>query len=680
MPFWIIISLLAAITALHMAAYLRKGSRRRRSSLAALVGFLAHSGIVYLLWVAFYTKHEVPASDDQRSRNIVVLEDYSDSMKLLAGTGRSRREHAAEVKAILATVLKKHVSASAIEVISYHFADGVAEGEKPSEDFNTTATRTYDAMECVAARTAAGSVLVLTDGCFAPALAKGMATVQAENRGVRFYAVTCADPDFTDVAIVDIQLERTNPVRASARIHATGQAVGRHAKVWLMIDQKEIAAQTVELRSEQNVQFTLSGMKTGWHELSIETATLPEEVYALNNVRKRLFEVTADEKIVFLYGSPDSEQSHLVRLLKSDDSFAVETIVTGAAAVANLNPETLALLIIGNVSPQALPQKLREVIAGTTARILFLGNALTEQPQSDGWPCANGTPFISQLPLPIVFTATFQPVIARGKPTFCPLRRILEFRNRPAWSTDLAYVQAKNGKLPVLVGDHAERPRRMVCLLDSTWRWKFNADADVRIAYDLFWLHVINRLRTRQSEVFEFNVDLAPFPDHSILAVARFLQDLPATAKCQVDAMVETAGTKRSLPMAELPAQGTYECRAEYSTPGMVEWWQATAKIGDTVFSSEKMPVFRDALTAEKLALSPNLEAVRQIVSRPENATDCTRDTKAFLELLVHDLPSIPLRSVSERSVSREACLVFWAMVCLGLEWWAERRLRRNGT
>ncbi len=678
MTFSTLVCVLAAIALLHVAA--RIASRRRRAGTGPAVALkvAALAGTAALFRLVFYHENQVPVLPAGGQLELIVLRDRSQSMSLPAGNRATRAENADRVLRILRRKVRTLDRETAITIRTFSFARNVVEEEDPGEALDPRGTRALEALERVAARTVAGPVLSLTDGCFEPAPAIGQARRQAENRGVGFYVVACAEENLTDAAVTKLDVQPINPSYVRVTLRAWGEALNRPLDVRLRIDGEEAANRRIALKAHQTVAFPMPETGAGWRLISVEAEPLQGEICTSNNRRQKFVEVLKGQTLLFLHGRPDREQADLARLLAADPSLSV-VMSTGAEAGRSTGRATrVSLAVVGNVAPDQLPEPLREALRLKRIPALFRSGA-----PWDAWgfaqtPFGGNVPVADRTPLPIVFDPRLAADNGEEPALHLPLTRVPRFAVSVPGMVPLAWVDSRKGRFPVLLGDRVDSPVRLLCLLDSTWRWKLHPDPAVRVAYDLFWRRLVEWIRPRQSDAIALDVVLEKTPGTAVQATVRLDPGLAAGKSMDLRVSVTGAGNERSYRLTRLePDQ--YRGEGSYEAEGKVEWWQAVAEVDGKTLTSPEEPVFREGLTREFLAPVPASSAWGELSTDPATHAAGMDRAEELIDRMLNDLPAVPTRTVRQRDVRLEARLALLVAALLSAGWWLEKRAGRRG-
>lgn len=666
---------------LRAVAYWRMPGRQSGCGILIVLHVLAIAALAAFFWVIFCRDRVIPASGAQTGKTILILKDVSESMNLPNANGDTRREFADKTVELVSEILREQGPADEAQVLHYIFAGRVVEGDGQLRDADPAQSRPFLAQELVAGRIAAGAVLSLTDACTDSESGQGIARSQAENRGVKFYAVACCDAVVTDISVLRIEVEKVDPDRVTGQVNVTGELVGRNGSAELLIDGSRIAEKVVEFAETQMITFPIPELTPGWHILRFRMVPLEGEIVVENNERQCVFEVTADDAIVLFCGRPDSETTHLVRLLKADPGSSLQVFRQDQAADVELNPAKISLIIIANIDSERVPPAMEEVVRRKTIPVLFLGNADWDGWNRYGLPALSKRPLVANDPQPLLPGGFFRMGLQQSPVEDClKTCRILQVDGEVKSLQPGIMVEFSGRQLPVMLLDRFDRPRLALCLLDTTWPWKLSPVPATRIGYDLFWSEVVHRMRSKHSGALSLQVKLDSIPETGVQAIARWFTettDLSRRPDVYVRITGET-GQERLTKMSYVEDASEYMLRGEYKTPGEVEWWQAEAEIDGIRVVSERQPVFREGFNPEILDPVPSEAVLRALGTTPDRGTGFYTDRQRIIERMVDELPAVPVKLVRERSFSTESIFAAIAVLLLATEWLLERRLRRS--
>jgi hypothetical protein len=671
----LVLLLLVLVTLGNLWCYLR-GERGWASWLALACKLVAIAGTGALLWLVFRGKEIRERHEDEDGRQeIVVLEDHSLSMDLRGdAAGTPRAEYRDRVTKLVEELAEKDRS---VVVRRFCFGGNVVPGEQ-ARRVRRDDTRLGAAVEAVAARVGQGAVLVLSDGCVENEGMGGFGRKLAEERGVRFYSVACVrgDTEWQEAGLGEIDVDETNPERASVRAELVGVPPGEGMDVRWRLDGEERGASKLS-RSGVAV-CSLAETPPGWHEIEASIPVPPGDVCPMNNTRRGVFRVVGERRVAFVYGRADREQVEVARLLRQRLGDRLILVSEEDARTRALDADAISLLVVGHVAPQSFGPDLRSCLASKTTKVLYLGDRAMLS-----WPGA-GDLFdgdsmeakVLETPLPLRPAAGMRAFQAFDR-LAVPVRRYLAARNRP----DTAVLTVSGGTPAVLVADNPREPHTAALLLDDTWRWRLSHDAQSRAGFDTFWRLVLDWLLPEEQSDLELTAELAPMPDTAVRLELRASDELMAGLPPTLAAVIRGPGDmdERQVKMQLDGSQGVYVGETTYETPGEIQWVHAEARVNGRVYRALRVPIFREETVREHERPVPDVGVCRALATDPDRGGGTMEDAEQIVRNMLDRLPRAPELSRRERSFSREALLAGLVALALAVEWLLERvYLRRR--
>ncbi len=664
--------LVSGILLAHVRAC-RAGSPAWAGWLALGCRVVALAGLVVLFWFVFRGDERNEDRQSREEREVVILEDRSLSMDLRGADGGLSRARLRDQ--VVDLVEREAARRPSITVQRFCFGGNVmplAQADRVDRE----RTRLAPATEALAARVGRGGVLVLTDGCASAGEASGFGKVLAEERGVRFYAVACvgADQEWRELGLGPIQVDELNPERASAEVRIDGMPPGYGVDVRWRVDGVDQA--TSRLNRGGMAVCSLTEVPPGWHELEASVPVQTGEVCTENNTRRAVFRVTGDRHVAFLYGRVDREQMELARLLRRRLGNRLILLSEEDAGERRLEPDRLALLIVGRVHPDRVEGCVRDCLGSGSTRVLYLGTEwAAEWRGMDRLVSGPVAPRVLTTPLVLNAPAGLRALAAINEAKL-PVRRYLLATPRPGTQV----LGTVGGGLPVLLADHPQQPTVALLLLDDTWRWLLGHDAATRTGYETFWRTALDWLVQEERTELELSAELAAPPANTVRFLVRPIasvrSELPKSLAIRLDL---PDGRKSEVTARYAEEAQAYVAETDYACPGQVEWAQAEVRLVDRTLVSERVPVFREIAVAEYERPIPDLAVCQSIATVPEDA-GTYEDAERIVRTMLDSLPQDPQFSRRERSFRREALAAGVMALALALEWLLERLVLRRKT
>lgn len=634
---------------------------------------VALAGLVVLFWFAFRGDERNEDRKDREEREVVILEDHSLSMDLPGAAGGLSRSRLRDQ--VVDLVEREAARRSSIKVERFCFGGNVlplAQADRVDRE----RTRLVPAVEALAARVGRGGVLVLTDGCSSAGEVSGFGKVLAEERGVRFYSIACieANQEWRELGLGPIQVDELNPERASAEVHIDGMPPGYGVDVRWRVDGADHA--TSRLNRGGMAVCPLTEVSPGWHELEASVPVQTGEVCTENNTRRAVFRVTGDRHVAFLYGRVDREQMELARLLRRRLGNRLILLSEEEASTRSLEPERLALLIVGRVRPDRAEGCVQACLGSGTTRILYLGTEwVAEWRGMDRLESGPVVPRVLTTPLVLNAPSGLRSLAAINEAKL-PVRRYLLATPRPGTQV----LGTVGGGLPVLLADHPQQPTMALLLLDDTWRWLLGHDAATRTGYETFWRTVLDWLVQEERTELELSAELAAPPANTVRFLVRPIAsvraELPKSLTIRIDL---PTGKQREVSARYTEEAQGFVVETDYDCPGLVEWAQAEVRLVNRTLASERVPVFRELAVAEYERPIPDLAVCQSIATTAEDA-GTYGNADRIVQTMLDSLPQDPQFSRRERSFRREALAAGLMALALALEWLLERLVLRRKT
>lgn len=649
----------------------RAGSPRWAGWLAWLCRLASSAGLVGLFWLVFRGDERSEDRTSEEEREVVVLEDRSLSMDLRGDAGGTSRSQFRDE--VVALVEREAARRQAVSVRRFCFGGNVM----PLEQVNRVdreRTRLAPAVEALAARVGRGGVLVLTDGCASAGEVGGFGKALAEERGVQFYSVACvaADQEWRELALGPIKVDELNPERASVEVRADGVPPGAVTDVRWRVDGVDHA--TSRLNRGGMAVCPLTEVVPGWHELEASVPALTGEVCPENNTRRAVFRVTGDRHVAFLYGRVDREQMELARLLRQRLGPRLILVSEAELATRRLEPERIALLIVGRVSPERVEARIQDCLHSGTTRVLYLGSDwVGSWPGMDRLVRGTVVPRVLTTPLPLQAHGELRAFQALNEAGLT-IRRYLLASPRPG----AVVLETTGGGPPVLLADHPQQPTVALLLLDDTWRWRLGHDAAARTGYETFWRVLLDWLVQEEQTELELSAQLSAPPENRVRFLVRAAPSIrPELPKSLTIRLELPAGGQREVSAPYVAEAQGFVAETDYDAPGQVQWAQATARLVNRTLTSERVPVFRELAVAEYERPIPDL-AVCRAVATTAAGSGTREDAERIVGAMLDSLPQDPQFSHRERSFRREAVMAGLIALALALEWLLERTVLRR--
>ncbi|MBT3374541.1 MAG: hypothetical protein HN742_37545 [Lentisphaerae bacterium] len=653
----------------------------------AVVGVILRLVILVLLallaWLVFYGAEETTLDREAETRRVALLRDESTSMSFLTPAGTPRSALAAEVMLHADEAVKR--ADSAWETAPFSFAENIVPADE-TQVLVKDGTALVNALSQVLERDSFDALFIVSDGASTDGLPPPYLLDWAQNRGTVLAAVCAADSaaPTIDVAVVESQTARINPELVTARLNLLHGGQGP-VTVILDIDGQETTRHEVMGTGLTSITFPVAGMSPGWHEYAVRIPPMQGEATTLNNLRRGVFRI-ASHRILLVYSRPNIELMELSRFLNTEHPGRTTAVNARSQTLLTIDPNDYMLLILADVSPQALPPTIMKLVRqGTPTTVILAGRNFSR------WTAATAptVPLMKHLDLTHLGGKEGGGIVQLRPGVRAPAFDLEEGQDLPlnlihsAEPTQSAHrvLNACIGDLalPLVLADRRTNPRCVVVACDTTWKWRRHPDAFVRRHYDIVWGGVIGWLAGGYEQagglLLEATAATAPEQPPSVV-----VSPAPGRDAAQIRDLTVTAYEGSRVHDLEVEAQGS-EFRAVYPLQPVehrpyIVWLKATAQdTSGNPLESERVPLAVPLNVSELSDSAIRADTLRTLVgTHPERfgfAPDAERVIGDLLQSLQSKAPETDRR---DRSHDLEFALALITFLLLGIEWLIERR------
>ena len=677
-----LIALLSIFTCILIAR--RRGVGGAAAVLVVRVIMLGVLGaLVYRIFWNFNAE-ELDVEGDPRKHRIVVLQDQSHSMDFASGKNTRMQE----ADAVLKTLKRLAADHPKEPIIERMYFGGNVVTEDRKDELRRDSTQTSSALRRVFSLLQLDGLVVVSDGAATDGNPPQYLLDWAGNRGlhVRTVATGTAGGGGLDFVAVETKCDQTNPKVVRAVVSCLGPYDGE-LQVQFHIDGKLKEQKTVAAEEGQEVSFTVTEEQEGWHEYAIRVVADAREVTARNNVQLGIFQVVAPRRILFVYDSPKLENRYLVNFLRSlHDDNRLQIASVADPDLTDIQPQDYLLTIIGDVKPDRLPAALAGHIKKGNLTTLLLSGRNLKYWRADQFPGFPVHKFIATRNL-YVAKAPAAKVAVSSKNSHPAFRRLkldslrLNVIDRISMTRDAVPVfSAISGsrEYPLLLSNSLQRPRSLVLLSDTTWKWGLHPNPRVRSDYKAFWRVLMNWLVGDQGEAFELDIEFSPGSedDDTTRVLVRHPNAETTRTMKKVSLQVRQGADSKQMSM-KLDADAWVKNLANPKERPAIVWYRANGSIGTRNLQSIERPYLLPAASQELFDTRARPETLQALVANKDEHFAVAGKEEAMLRRLM-DAFDTPGRSVQVRQRNSTQELIFAAIIVLlvGLEWLIERTLK----
>lgn len=651
--------------------------------------------LAVLIWNIFWGPEElvVKASRQNVASEVIVLQDRSLSMELLGGPARKREELAEAIWSDVERRAEELKGKGRFRLKRYLFAEKLVDAGSGGS-LSRTRSALSKAFTALLSREAVSALLLVSDGATTDGLAPPYFVDWARNRNVRIHAVCSAIPDWelVDRAIQAVVCEKKNPSTVTAKVSSVGKETSP-LTITLLIDGSRSAQVHRDPVESDEIVFRLPPLQRGWHEYCVEIEPVDGEATELNNRFYGVFRLDREDRILFLHDTPRVEHVHLANFMRSKLEKGCVTLPASKLPSEEMENQTYGyapLVILAGVGPDKIPETLRTAWLSGKTRLLCLGDAVGSWSREiPAYPIADvqSMKFLGGAGRPGGSVEVSAEAAAEKafRETKLELQLDLVYEASLRHGARSIFAARADGELlPLLVTDSVLAPKFVVLLTDTTWKWARHREGSVRRDYESFWSACLEWLGDRgpQESPILLELETADEIEEEIRGWVRASPDHEGTPLLDCRVVVHAGGQK-----VEVSTEWSERHRFRYrwqrpdpTTPASgIVWLQAFASLNGKDVASERVAVAFNRDLEELSRVEPEPGVLEQYTTGEGESFAWFPGRSAVIDALLRT-EAAPIRTTlaRRRAPFWEFSLALLVFLCLGVEWWFERRLRRK--
>ncbi len=647
--------------------------------------FGAVSVLAYLVWLIFwsYEKHEDPESDERDRKRVLVLQDVSESMNFPSGAG-TRAELAEQVWTQCRRMAEKQKRPPELQRIL--FAANIAE-EEQRDRIRPDASQLGTALAGALSRYEMDAMIIVSDGSTTDGMPAKYVRDWIRNRGVPVYAIGAGTTSKqTDAYVLDLSCARSNPEEIKAHVGSLGRINGTITTT-LHIDGKKIATRAVDPAPKTEVSFPIPELAEDWHEFAVSVEVDNDELTDRNNLRLGAFRTHSPDKILFLYAAPKLENRHVVRFLRQLYPDLIDVSSVFDPKVGDFDPEDYFLIILGDISRKSVPGKIAAALREQKTAFMFLAGD-----QLKDWTST------TQRSFPVKRYIRSRNLSRESKPAGeiirDPANRHPSFRRVPfealrlrtfeeAELADNAQrilsIQIGDVLQPLVVADKYVRPKLVVLLSQTTWRWGLAPEARARSGYNAFWRRILNWIMGVKANQHELQLQIlenATNADETVINVLHQNRDMTERLR-KVVVLQNPANDANTLKCRDVKRNWRCNMPNPDDRPSIV-WVQGRAEFEGNQLTSDRRPIVYNVNSQELFETQPHPETLQELVDEPSRFAESADAESVLTQAFAGLSKDAPQKIVRQRNWRKELILAALVLLLVSSEWLVERTLKER--
>lgn len=585
-----------------------------------LACFVLRAGAVLMLYMIFSHSGMAKWEKSREGLKIVMLRDVSDSMGLLPEETRR------ELDGIYGDTRRALEAIPETEITELVFASETAPAEAGRKPAGGT-TAIGDALTSLMKRHSGAQIFLLSDGRSNRGGSPAAAASFLKNQGSALHVFSGSrnqERDYPSLSFGDVNppdtfdSEQPSVFTASTFLSGVSNEKRGTLKAELLIDGKRAAEVRLDADAPvKELQFTpadASLLTSGWHEFEIKAELAVSGSPAVARSYQDVFQVPVENAAMLLWNRMDPELNALLPLLRGRYQpfhFSYATLFGRLPEARQLKRiDSLQLLMLGPVQPDALPLNVRKRIARKlhekTLTLLFLSpsvlNAWSRDPEIGVYVPASSA---SVLRLP---PGTKYSFTAGSRNYDLPVTAFRRMTSKPS-AVAKQTLKMRNLSLPLLLSSG----NVSAFALASTWRWRLSPDRSLALAYAPYWNMMLAACDNFDKSDLHFSIT----PADPLLADDLYRFTVEDYSKEPVRELYLLRQTEDGRTMKRLYRFGkaenhVYSTLLKITEPGI--WW-FQAEDGRRTRRSRKAPLTIRRNEKELLFSTPDQEALRMFAA-----------------------------------------------------------------
>lgn len=642
-----------------------------------LTCFVLRAGAVLMLYMIFSHSGMAKWEKSREGLKIVMLRDVSDSMGLLPEETRR------ELDGIYGDTRRALEAIPETEITELVFASETAPAEAGRKPAGGT-TAIGDALTSLMKRHSGAQIFLLSDGRSNRGGSPAAAASFLKNQGSALHVFSGSrnqERDYPSLSFGDVNppdtfdSEQPSVFTASTFLSGVSNEKRGTLKAELLIDGKRAAEVRLDADAPvKELQFTpadASLLTSGWHEFEIKAELAVSGSPAVARSYQDVFQVPVENAAMLLWNRMDPELNALLPLLRGRYQpfhFSYATLFGRLPEARQLKRiDSLQLLMLGPVQPDALPLNVRKRIARKlhekTLTLLFLSpsvlNAWSRDPEIGVYVPASSA---SVLRLPPGTKYSFTAGSRNYDLPVTAFRRMIPKPSAVAKQT----LKMRNLSLPLLLSSG----NVSAFALAGTWRWRLSPDRSLALAYAPYWNMMLAACDNFDKSDLHFSIT----PADPLLADDLYRFTVEDYSKEPVRELYLLRQTEDGRTMKRLYRFGKAE-KHVYSTllkitePGI--WW-FQAEDGRRTRRSRKAPLTIRRNEKELLFSTPDQEVLRMFAALGGGSVirrETIRDTIGKLKKQAENSSPVYRRKQQDPPYRLHLVCALLACALLSAEW-----------